>query len=174
MPLLVPESNGTVVFHKVLVSMGTAPLARLEGVLTAVAAIDKNPQRAGKEWMKLLAANGFATKGVMVLPVSKDIDALLALSFGQVKAALVTPRSTEVIKRINPTLSQSLRIVHQTKSVLRSPLCVVSGNASSKDVAMVRRAFESITASGGGRQAMALLGYDKWVPFKKSMWRRSK
>ncbi len=58
--------------------------------------------------------------GVHVIPVAKDIDALLALSFGQVQAALVTPDSVEVLKRINPGASAKFRTVYTTSPILRA------------------------------------------------------
>jgi hypothetical protein len=171
-PFLVPESEGEVVYRKVLVSRSKELPKNLRGISTAVAILDKNPKAAGKAALRLLDESGYPTGKAIVVPVSKDIDALLALSFGQVKAALVTPKSMKVLMRINPSAGKSLIELHETNPILRSPLCRLPGNAKAKDAEILKKAFGTMADSKPGREAMALLGIQKWVDFQKSMWKQ--
>lgn len=66
-----------------------------------------------------LAALGVT--GARIVTVPKDIDALLALSFGQVDAALVTPISVDVLREVNPQVASKFRILAETAKILRSP-----------------------------------------------------
>lgn len=168
-PLLVPSSKGDVFYRKALVSNVARDLTSLKGVSTAVAVIYVDPKTAALDALAPLAATGFETEGAIVVPVTKDIDALLALAFKQVDAALVTTKSMDVLNRVNPAMSKLLKVTKETAPLLRPPLCSVGKNAHPEDIVAVMQLFAQMAQSEAGQRLMRLLGFDAWTPYKKSM-----
>ncbi|MBK8011230.1 MAG: PhnD/SsuA/transferrin family substrate-binding protein [Deltaproteobacteria bacterium] len=168
-PLLVPSSKGDVFYRKALVSNVARLLTSLKGVSTAVAVIDVDPKAAALDALAPLTEAGFETEGAIVVPVTKDIDALLALAFKQVDAALVTTKSMDVLTRVNPALSKLLKVTKETAPLLRPPLCSVGTNAGPEDIVAVMQLFAQMNQTDAGQRLMSLLGFDAWTPYKKSM-----
>jgi putative tryptophan/tyrosine transport system substrate-binding protein len=160
-PVLVPSAKGSVHYKKALFAQQDG--GRYASIAAAV------PGKAGGDVLKSLESIGVDVTGVTIIPVSKDIDALLALVFGQVDAALVVPESLEVIKPIHPGAEESLHKVRETKPILRSPLCALTANVDPAYQERVVAAVRKMSANSAGVRAMRTLGFDAWVPFEAAM-----
>jgi len=55
---------------------------------------------------------------IRAVKVSKDIDAIMALGFGQVEAAIVTQTSFNRLKKINPEIVKNLNVLIKLKPIL--------------------------------------------------------
>jgi ABC-type phosphate/phosphonate transport system substrate-binding protein len=168
-PVLVPSARGDVYFRKRLVDRGKGKPGDLRGKRVAAAATTSVQVDAAREVLRTLQAGGLDVTQVIAIPVAKDIDALLALSFGQVEAALVTPESIEVLKRINPSAAASFRTVFETSPRLRSPLCSVGARLPRPELDALVAALLQMHAHESGGAAVKILGFDRWVPFAAGM-----
>jgi ABC-type uncharacterized transport system substrate-binding protein/ABC-type phosphate/phosphonate transport system substrate-binding protein len=158
-PLLVPSSKGEVKYRKALFQQnGSSKMA-------TVAAATSNT----KEVLKMLSSAGVKTDGVTIIPVSKDIDALLALVFGQVDGALVMAESMEVIKTIQPGADQQLKKVQDTRAITRTPLCAIPEAVPADYQQKLVTAMKQMNKNASGARAMRTLGLDSWVGFEASM-----
>jgi ABC-type phosphate/phosphonate transport system substrate-binding protein len=171
-PLLVPASKGDIYYRKLLVDLGQGKAGELEGQAIAATLSGDNPQVAQAHVLDRLRDGGVHVKSALIIPVSKDIDALLALSFGQVKAALVTASSIEVMQRINPSAVRNLRIVYQTAQILRSPLCAVDARASAEHRREMAETLRKMATNPEGQRAMLTMGFDAWMPYENGMMKR--
>ena len=167
-PLLVPSSKQSTHYRKVLVDKGVGSAARLSAKTIAATAADPGKVR---ELLTRLLPGSIKLDGITGIPVAKDIDALLALSFGQVDAALVTPASIEVLRRINPAAVSGFRKVHETALILRPVLCRVRGRVSGQRVEQLTNAVMKMSSHPDGRSAMQFMGFDEWVQFRPEMLR---
>lgn len=168
-PLLVPSANGDVRFRKLLVETGSGTGRDLAGKRVAAAATAADSTTAAKAIAEVLRAEKLDVSSVIPIPVSKDIDALLAVSFGQADLALVTPMSIEVLKRINPAAAQSLRVVFETKPTLWPPLCAIEGRLDDSDLKKILDVFRAMSDDRVGKQAMRTLGFDRWSEYEEGM-----
>ncbi len=95
-----------------------------------------------------------------VIPVPKDIDALLALSFGQVDAALVTSAQFEMVTRINPNITKGLQVLAFSPEIDFPG--VYATNKASEDM---RRGFAHalgrLNKHEAGRHLLEQLGYEE-------------
>jgi hypothetical protein len=96
---------------------------------------------------------------VNVIPVPKDIDALLAVGFGQVDAAFVSLAQFEMLERVNPNLTANLREIGYSQES-PFPRLYATQRASDGDIATLTNAFDSVRDSGPGRQLFSILGFD--------------
>lgn len=167
-PLLVPDAGGEAGVHYRKLLVGKAGAVANDSMATIATA-------GTKEWaVSLLATASIKVSGTRLISVSKDIDALLALSFGQVQQALVTPSSLEVLRTINAAAAGQFVVLAETAPVLRSPLCLVSGNASPGLIKQLTASLKRMNENPTGRQTLLMLGFSRWVPFTPSMKRGTK
>lgn len=171
-PLLVPQVGGDPFYQKVLIDVGGRDGRDLSGKNLAATVIAKGDKNSFKDLLQSLSSGGVKVDGVRVIPVAKDIDALLALSFGQVQAALVTPDSVEVLKRINPGVAAKFRIVYKTSPILRAPLCEVGKKSNARERSDLVSALQRMSQSDDGRKAMRTMGFEGWLPFQAEMLKR--
>jgi hypothetical protein len=100
---------------------------------------------------------------VRVIPVPKDIDALLAVGFGQVDGAFVSMSQFDTLARVNPALTATL---HEIGYSIATPFPAVYATefASEREIAALRAALGASEQSESGRRLARLLGYDGWQP----------
>ena len=168
-PLAVPSSEGDVYFHKVLVDTGSGSARDLRGKRVAATATASDPAAASAAIVSALEAENVSVDGVIVIPVSKDIDALLAVSFGQADVALVTPMSLVVVSRINPGAAKSFRVRFKTRPALRPPLCAVGKRAARDERAAFAEAILTMHEHSAGNKAIRTLGFDQWLEYEDGM-----
>jgi ABC-type amino acid transport substrate-binding protein len=171
-PLLVPSSAGDTSYRKLLVDRGSGDgRPDWSGKRIATTVVGANPLAARLAVLELLRRAGIRSSDVSVIMVSKDIDALMAISYGTVDAAVVSPGSLAVHRRIQPKAAAALRTVFQTDPILRSPLCIVANRASSARRDRVVEALRRMGKDKIGREAILSMGFDQWVPFDTGMLR---
>lgn len=164
-PILVPEARNSVYYRKLLVSMAADATLNLNGKTIAATVTDEQ----ASEVLKGLHARGAQVDGAFVVSVSKDVDALLALSFGQADAALVTEASIDVLKRINPASATRIHVLAETNEMLRAPLCEVGVHISRQERDAMVGLINDLVATEHGRSLMQVLSIEKWVPFVVGM-----
>jgi ABC-type phosphate/phosphonate transport system substrate-binding protein len=171
-PILVPQVGGDPFYYKVLIDVGIGDGHDMSGKNLAATVIAKAGSTNFKELLSSLSAGGVRVEGTHVIPVAKDIDALLALSFGQVQAALVTPDSVEVLKRINPGVAAKFRIVYRSSPILRATMCEVGKKSTPKERGSLVSALQRMSQSDDGRKAMRTMGFEGWIAFQPEMLKR--
>jgi hypothetical protein len=161
-PLLVPSSQGDIYYRKQLVGKGQATTHDLVGKNIAVSGQADD-----------VAVHELTTLGIadpLLLAVPKDVDALMALYFGQADGALVTPSSIEVFRRVNPKAVAAFRVVLETKKILRSPFCALE-HASKDSQATIVRVLAHLADTPEGRSIMRYVAFDGWVRFEAGLLR---
>jgi len=96
---------------------------------------------------------------VRVMPVPKDVDALLALGFGQVDAALVSVGQLERLTSVNPHAAQHIQVLALSEEV-PFPLIYSTKNANRELVTAMVDGLAGIGNSETGTTVLNLLGYD--------------
>jgi len=97
-----------------------------------------------------------------VVPVPKDVDALLALSFGQVDGALVTSEQYDQLALSNPAEASRLRVLAFSPEVPLPPVFASAG-ADPQATARLRERLLHLAEDPDGASALALLGFDGFV-----------
>ncbi len=95
---------------------------------------------------------------VNVIPVPKDIDALLAVGFGQVDAAFVSLAQFEMLERVNPNLTANLHEIGYSQES-PFPRLYSTERASAASVDAITDAFGRIRETPG-RRMFSILGFD--------------
>ncbi len=169
-PLLVPSSGGDVYYRKVLLDRGAEGPADLKSKTIAMTTGSGQFKEQSERLVQNLRPKGREVDRPRFLQVSKDVDALLALAFSRVDAAIVTPTSVDVLKRINPKTVESFRVVTETERVLRAPLCRLKTTPTNPALEQRLLAlFKKMADSDPGKKAMRSLTFDSWVDFDPGM-----
>ena len=100
-----------------------------------------------------------AAESAKVVPVPKDVDALLALNFGQVDAALVTSEQYEQLARTNPAEAEKLRVLAFSSEVGLPPVFAAAGaNPAERD--RLRDLLGRLREVPEGPSVLTMLGFD--------------
>jgi ABC-type phosphate/phosphonate transport system substrate-binding protein len=154
-----PVRGGRSTYRKALMARpeirSVADLAR-GTVAATVHAIGPDGARAVLDYFNLDGTT------VAVLPVPKDVDALLALSFGQADAALVTSTQFETLSRVNPNVTRDLHVL------AFSPEIELPGVYATPKVPRTLRsrmvaALAGLAARESGLRLLEQMGYDGMV-----------
>ncbi len=94
-----------------------------------------------------------------IIAVPKDIDALLALCFGQVDAALVTEAEYKKLLAVNPAITQGLITLTYTRDI-SFPRYYATEWATPEMREEARKLLTGLGTTTGGRTILALFGYD--------------
>lgn len=105
--------------------------------------------------------------GVRIIRVPKEIDALLAVAFGQVDAAYVSTRQFDMFAGVNPKLGSGLKEIGYAEN-MPFPLIYATANADTTETAQLQKAIAGVSTSGTGKRLVGLLGYDGWVVVDKA------
>jgi ABC-type amino acid transport substrate-binding protein len=100
--------------------------------------------------------------GVRIIQVPKEIDALLAVAFGQVDAAYVSTRQFDMFAGVNPKLGTELKEIGYAET-MPFPMIYATASADDAEIAQIRKAISGVSTSGTGKRLVGLLGYDGWV-----------
>lgn len=104
---------------------------------------------------------------IKVLQVPKDIDALMAVGYGLAEMALTTEVSLSKMAVLNEELYKDMIVLRRSEPFKRSVLVFKSNNLELKsNLAAVLKDMER---HPNGRQAMSLLGLDKWKLVDKTI-----
>lgn len=164
-PIALPAVNGKVFYQKLLFDTGTGTAGDLSGKSIAATVPDQDTSVV----LETLRRAKINTKNAAVISVSKDIDALLGLSFGEADAALVTQESVEVLKKVNPGVMAGLRLVFETPKILRSPLCVVASRATTQEQQDLLSLLQEMAQHATGKEILNDMGYATWVKYEQGV-----
>jgi hypothetical protein len=99
---------------------------------------------------------------VLVMHVSKGIDAVLGMAFNRADAAYVTPETVAQLAVVDKDLAGSLEELYRSAPIGNPLLYVVPGTTSADLVTKVVDAFIGMSGSASGRAVLRILGYTGW------------
>jgi hypothetical protein len=99
--------------------------------------------------------------GIRIIPVPKDVDALLAVGFGQVDAAFVSDAQFDQLAKINPRLTDTLNELGYNEEI-PFPMVYATEFASEQNIDNLRALMQTVNDTESGKRLSALLGYDGW------------
>jgi hypothetical protein len=153
-PLLIGQAKGRATQKHELFSKGANPLA-LKGLKIASAGSKEFTEQLLRE---LLPQHPEVVASMNVLVVPKDIDALMAVSFGVAQAAVATENGAEKLARLNPRQRDSLKTVGVGRESLLPVL--VGPNGSNLKVQALLKVLQGMNADFDGRRKLRFLGLD--------------
>ncbi len=112
---------------------------------------------------EILEAFHLDDKSAKVVGVPKDVDALLALRFGQADAALVTGREYEAFAKSNPAEAAGLEVLGFSPETGLPPVYACASAAEPATMRMTAL-LPRLAESQAGRESLALLGLDAFQP----------
>ena len=152
-PILVGELDGQATQTRILSSKSLRSLASLRGRRLA--------SSASREYTEsiLLDMLGDAelVRSIRITGVPKDLDALLAVNFGSVDAALTTEHSLQDLAGFNPRFRENMIILAQSQKLFRLILAVPQ---TTTDVASLLDLLVAMQDGPKGRNALNMLGLD--------------
>ena len=98
-----------------------------------------------------------------IVPVPKDVDALLALRFGQVEAALTTGQQYDAFATSHPGEADALRVLAFSPEVPLPPL-FAREDADPALRQQLGRLFAELGQAPRGADVLAMLGFDHFTP----------
>lgn len=155
MPYLRGLKGNKDTFRKLL--LGKPPIPR-EKITIAVSGTEDYVRTILKE---MTFSGSPPPKQSRLLTVPKDIDALLAVSFGLADAALATEDNYEKLSHLYKKEYQQLTILGRSEPQKR--LVVVAIKQHLPAVQLALDALENMDQSQDGRLGLNLLGLDKWT-----------
>lgn len=157
-PLLLPLRGGQSLGRKTLMARPSITNLRELGHGSVAATMPTVTQaRRPTRLEKLREQN----PGVRIIAVPKDIDALLAVSFGQVDAAFVSTAQFGMLAAVNPKLTQELHDLGYSEEI-PFPRIYATDYATTEEIARFRDNISSVNTTGPGQRLTSLLGYDEW------------
>ncbi|MFQ5352839.1 MAG: PhnD/SsuA/transferrin family substrate-binding protein [Candidatus Binatia bacterium] len=155
-PLAVPLRQGRDWYQKALMAGdGIADVSDLASGTIAAAVAPEGPQ----DRYAIIEHFGLGDSEARIIPVPKDIDALLALSFGQVDAALVTTTQFEMLSAVNPNSTKGLKVLGLTPK-LPFPVLYATAGTSPELVAVMRAGLQRVRDTLSDQSVLELLGFD--------------
>ena len=164
-PLLIANKDGKLTYTKILLTRESeSPQA---GTVLKIRSIATTSTKSYVKALQLDQSK-IDAKSATVIQVTKDIDALLALSYSQVESALLVPASLNYLKEVNPESVKGMKKVYQTPEAFNPVLCFVKGLADEQKTKLYQEAFAKILKDKDGKAFMKFLGYSSWdeVPEK--------
>jgi hypothetical protein len=162
-PLLVPTAHGAIRQPWLVVDRGVGEPGQLDGVDLAATVRSASPLLGGVALLASLRAAGLRVAGAHVIPVARDLDALLALWAGQVQAAVVRPASLELLARADPAAAATLRALPTALTALHPVFCAVVANTTVEERRAVAHLLLHMRDERSGRLALGRLGFDDFV-----------
>lgn len=105
--------------------------------------------------------SGLSVKDIRIVSVSKDIDAIMALGFEQVQAAVVTQENFEKLKQINPEAVKNLHIL-QSLNPVEFPKIAVFPNAG--NAADAKKIFQEMSYEGPAKAILKFFDVTEFKP----------
>jgi hypothetical protein len=154
-PLARPMRNGRSTYRKGLMSRST--VSRVQDLNKHAIAATTFAMGADGDQL-ILDAFDLDPAETRVVSVQKDIDALLALSFGQVDAALVTSYQFEHHSKTNPGIVRDFQILALSPEI-DFPAVYATPLASAESRRQLTQVLIQLGDSEAGKELLSLLGY---------------
>lgn len=111
----------------------------------------------------ILTAFHLPAESARIVPVPKDVDALLALTFGQVDAAMVTSEQYALLAKSNPAEAERLRVLAFSPEIDLPPVFAQVETAPELR-GRFQAAITHLQDTAEGKAILAMLGFDAFVP----------
>ena len=154
-----PLRHGRSIYRKAL--MTRPELDSIDDLTHGSIAATIHSMGAGSERV-VLDAFHLDADSAKVVPVPKDVDALLALSFGQVDAALVTAQQYELLAQSNPAVVDKLQVLAFSPEI-PLPALYATGTADAAFGERLASALAALGETAAGTEILDLLGYDAFA-----------
>jgi hypothetical protein len=153
-PLLVGQGAGGKSYYKVLISKKGLP----ENASPSLSMVGLG--EANVSSLKNLVPELKKYPTINVVEVSKDIDAVFAVSFDQVDMALVHPQNIEAVRKANQSAVSDVKILAKSTPI-EYPIFSATAKVSS---ALVDKFVKGLQGSKDGKsiQALNLMGFAGW------------
>ncbi len=160
-PLMVGMADGKV-YHNyfLIVPEQIESINELANVTLASSSSETFSQTILSQALQATPAQENKLPTVRFLMVPKDIDALMAVSFGMARGALVSAVSYSDFKNINPQQASSLKILAKGQKHLL-PILTATTLQDSR-AGSCARALEKMQENKAGRIRLKMLGLDGW------------
>lgn len=170
-PMLVAHIQGKTTHHKLLtVKTNISNPEQLKGKRIASSAKEEFARDLLRDMLP-----GEPKKAIVdslkILPVPKDLDALMSLTFGMADAALTAEESLKSLATINPTQYGSLKIL-VTSSDFPLPMVTIlndAGIAPTKDQEQLFSLLIAMEKSPEGLALLKTIGIDGFRKFEKDL-----
>lgn len=162
--LLVGSAGGRTTQRRLLVARKPVPdLGSLRGKNIASAGnkdftLSLLGQILGREGRRDVA------ESMRVIPVPKDIDALMAVALGLAHAALTSEGALEQLKTVNPKHYESLQALGKSDEL---PRVIVAVKEAGPGTQVLLKAFEQMGSGRKAEYAMQMIGLDGWRRYEE-------
>jgi hypothetical protein len=153
-PLLVGQGTGGKSYYKVLISKKGLP----ENSSPSLSMVGLGEQNIST--LKTLVPELRKYPTINVVEVSKDIDAVFAVSFDQVDMALVHPQNIEAVRKANQTAVAEVKILAKSTPI-EYPIFSATSKVNSSVVDKFVKGLQS-SKDGKSIQALNLMGFASW------------
>jgi ABC-type phosphate/phosphonate transport system substrate-binding protein len=161
--VLVPvNEDGNKTFTKIVLARegDVSAVDELAGKAIASTSVGQDSLRFLNEY--LFSTAGYDVNSSRVIFVGKDLDALLAVRFGQVQAAVIAAKNFDRIAEINPVAVTGVNNILTSKEISESPLCVVD-DLPADQVEEIKKVFLDMHNHPAGQEFLKTLGFSEWL-----------
>jgi ABC-type amino acid transport substrate-binding protein len=145
-----------------------ASLASLKGKKIASAGTKEYTRQVLAEMLG--ADNRAIVDSFKILTVPKDIDALMAVSFGMAKAAITTEASVTKLSKVNKKLHGSLKTLAASEGTLLPIIAVPAG--ATKSTEKLLDVLLMMGMDSDGRKRLKMIGLEGWKTLTEDEKRR--
>ncbi|MEW6429219.1 MAG: PhnD/SsuA/transferrin family substrate-binding protein [Thermodesulfobacteriota bacterium] len=159
---LVAVRQGKSLYRKVLICSGRnrQNLQDLDGRTLAMTTLGPDGHIILRDI--LFTPLGLNDRGLTVVEVPKDSDALLALMLGQVDLALVGEDNLDVLRRLNGAVDRNVVQMERTLPLPMPVLCYRQDSVPEEELNRMKDLFLQSPSRSGGREFMEMLQIDAW------------
>lgn len=162
-PILVGVSKGKNSQKRILVGGEKTP--DLDAAMKGTIASSSNAEYS-KSIIRDMTDKKEAADAVKILPVPKEVDALMSVGFDMAKAALTTESAFNTLKNIDPVLHKKLRILAEGKESLLPILAIPQDFAGEAE--KIIGIIKNMPNDSAGMNIIKMLDLDALKPFDLS------
>jgi len=162
-PSLVGMRNGKNYQKRILVT--TPKFANLNSVKAGPVASASNIQHSRSE-LSAMFKDKESAESVRILPVPKDVDALMSVGFDMARAALITENALNDLKMLDPLLYEKMKVLSEGKASLLLIMAVPED--SEKDIEQIVKIIKNMPDDPDGKNIIKMLDLDGWKSVNSS------
>jgi hypothetical protein len=162
-PFLVGMRNGKDYQKRILVA--TPKFANMDAVKAGPVASASNIQHTRSELDAMFGKKGIA-ESTRILPVPKDVDALMSVGFDMARAALITENALNDLKMLDPLLYEKMKVLAEGKAGLL--LILAAPKDFVQDTDQVIQIIKKMPNDPDGKNIIKMLDLDGWKTVNSS------
>jgi len=155
--------NGKNYQKRILVT--TPKFANLNSVKAGSVASASNIQHSRSE-LSAMFKDKESAESVRILPVPKDVDALMSVGFDMARAALITENALNDLKMLDPLLYEKMKVLSEGKASLLLIMAVPED--SEKDIEQIVEIIKNMPDDPDGKNIIKMLDLDGWKSVNSS------